>query len=154
MPARKEENAAHHLVHVGIVTIVAIVALSLVFNPPNFSSFGFAIKRTPQCSDGIDNDNDGRIDWPADPDCYGPRDDIEQADTCTDSDGGFVTQTKGTATGYQWGKNYTKEDVCKTVFDKMAGMTKTVLIEYFCRAGQPMSNAVECPNGCSEGACI
>ncbi|MEK7537189.1 MAG: hypothetical protein AAB584_01980 [Patescibacteria group bacterium] len=28
----------------------------------------------PQCSDGIDNDNDGQTDFPADPSCYGPED--------------------------------------------------------------------------------
>lgn len=28
----------------------------------------------PQCSDGIDNDSDGKIDFPADSSCYGPED--------------------------------------------------------------------------------
>mgnify|MGYP001610870486 CR=1 FL=1 len=28
----------------------------------------------PQCSDGLDNDNDGQIDYPADSSCYGPDD--------------------------------------------------------------------------------
>ena len=28
----------------------------------------------PQCSDGIDNDKDGKTDYPADPSCYGPDD--------------------------------------------------------------------------------
>ena len=30
-----------------------------------------------QCSDGVDNDGDGRIDFPNDPDCSGPTDDSE-----------------------------------------------------------------------------
>lgn len=29
---------------------------------------------TPQCSDGQDNDNDGKVDFPADSSCYGPDD--------------------------------------------------------------------------------
>jgi len=33
----------------------------------------------PQCSDGIDNDGDGKIDYPADPDCTGANDTTESA---------------------------------------------------------------------------
>lgn len=158
MPSQKEdtnkkEGDAHYLAHVGIVTIVAIVALTFVFNPPNFSSFGFAIKKTPQCSDGLDNDGNGLIDWPNDPGCYGPRDDVEAQDACTDSDNGFVIETQGTVTGAQYGKSYSKQDYCKTVYDRDTGMTRIVLIEYFCRAGEPVSNAVECQNGCVDGSC-
>jgi len=31
----------------------------------------------PQCSDGIDNDGDGLIDYPQDPGCQSPQDDDE-----------------------------------------------------------------------------
>jgi hypothetical protein len=31
----------------------------------------------PECSDGIDNDLDGQVDYPADPDCWGPESDAE-----------------------------------------------------------------------------
>jgi hypothetical protein len=31
----------------------------------------------PECSDGIDNDLDGFVDYPADPDCWGPASDAE-----------------------------------------------------------------------------
>lgn len=34
-------------------------------------------RKRAQCSDGVDNDGDGRIDFPADPDCTGPTDDSE-----------------------------------------------------------------------------
>jgi hypothetical protein len=34
----------------------------------------------PQCSDGIDNDNDGKIDFPYDPGCYSPNQDDETDD--------------------------------------------------------------------------
>jgi large repetitive protein len=36
--------------------------------------------RVPQCSDGIDNDGDGKIDWPDDPGCSSPFDDAETDD--------------------------------------------------------------------------
>jgi uncharacterized repeat protein (TIGR01451 family) len=40
---------------------------------------------TPQCRDGIDNDNDGRVDFPADPGCTGPDDNTEGGDpACSD----------------------------------------------------------------------
>ncbi len=35
----------------------------------------------PQCSDGIDNNNNGLIDYPADPGCYAPVDDTEDLGT-------------------------------------------------------------------------
>src|SRR5438067_1404698 len=44
----------------------------------------------PQCSDGIDNDHDGRIDYPEDPDCTSMNDDSESHDP-----GVFVTVTDG-----------------------------------------------------------
>jgi hypothetical protein len=31
----------------------------------------------PECSDGVDNDLDGYVDYPADPDCWGPESDAE-----------------------------------------------------------------------------
>jgi hypothetical protein len=34
-------------------------------------------KRTPQCSDGVDNDGDGKTDFPADPGCADPGDEDE-----------------------------------------------------------------------------
>jgi hypothetical protein len=33
--------------------------------------------KTPQCSNGVDDDGDGRIDHPADPQCSSPRDNTE-----------------------------------------------------------------------------
>jgi hypothetical protein len=40
-----------------------------------------ARKPPPQCSDGIDNDGDGLIDYPADPGCYVANDDTENGGT-------------------------------------------------------------------------
>ena len=42
-----------------------------------------AFLATPACRDGVDNDGDGQIDYPADPGCTSPADWSEQAD-CSD----------------------------------------------------------------------
>ncbi len=42
---------------------------------PTYSSYPTSSPGAkPQCSDGLDNDNDGKTDYPADPSCYGPDD--------------------------------------------------------------------------------
>lgn len=46
-------------------------------DPGNCSDCGDVVEPPPsvvppQCSDGVDNDGDGKIDWPADLDCSGP----------------------------------------------------------------------------------
>ena len=43
----------------------------------NLFTFQFQVAAIPQCSDGLDNDNDGAIDYPADFGCTSPRDDDE-----------------------------------------------------------------------------
>lgn len=40
----------------------------------------------PKCSDGVDNDGDGKIDYPADPGCYAPNQD-DETDDCPDGPG-------------------------------------------------------------------
>lgn len=50
-------------------TFVMHITLILVSRPPAPS--------LPQCSDGIDNDNDGKIDFPADPGCFSNSDNSE-----------------------------------------------------------------------------
>lgn len=44
---------------------------------------GVACEPVPECSDGIDNDGDGKIDFPADPECKSADDDSE-APECSD----------------------------------------------------------------------
>jgi len=39
-----------------------------------YPTYSAAPREKPQCSDGADNDNDGKTDYPADPSCYGPDD--------------------------------------------------------------------------------
>jgi hypothetical protein len=65
--------------------------------PPGFGCGGDGFCRRDQtatpaaCSDGVDNDCDGKIDWPDDPGCAGPEDDDEhgsaECDDGIDNDG-------------------------------------------------------------------
>lgn len=44
----------------------------------------------PQCSDGIDNDDDGFTDYPDDSECYNTDDDSENKECAVDACGGYV----------------------------------------------------------------
>lgn len=44
---------------------------------PEFAPARFADERLPRCADEVDNDADGLVDFPADPDCYAASDDAE-----------------------------------------------------------------------------
>jgi hypothetical protein len=39
--------------------------------------YSMSVPTPPECSDGLDNDLDGRTDYPADPECWGPESDAE-----------------------------------------------------------------------------
>ena len=61
---------------------------------PDFS----AVREDPHCDDGIDNDLDGRTDWPADVACAGPSEDSEAIVSCNDgfdNDGDGLIDTDG-----------------------------------------------------------
>ncbi len=61
-------------------TSLIIFIISLFFNKQTFAAnpqFSLKIIYVPQCMDGRDNDGDGLIDYPADPDCTSPTDDNE-----------------------------------------------------------------------------
>lgn|GEM_PF-6234484 len=55
---------------------------------------------TPQCSDGIDNDHDGKTDYPADTSCYGRDDWDEWYPSSTTGGGGTATTTTGGSCNY------------------------------------------------------
>lgn len=46
--------------------------------------------KKPECDDGIDNDDDGKIDFPADPGCKDKKDDSEKDDEGKKGDGGLA----------------------------------------------------------------
>jgi len=102
---------------------------------------------TTQCSDSLDNDNDGQIDYPKDNDCSDLDDDTEESPVvCTDSDGGKDYFIEGTVNGLIGEEQFTLIDNCDTPTDKV--------IEYYCEGNQIKSEEYECVNGCQDGACV
>jgi hypothetical protein len=60
------------------------------FGPFSAFAVGHCDTHVPQCSDTRDNDGDGKIDFPADPDCTSPTDNREAPtvdDPCADKTG-------------------------------------------------------------------
>lgn len=56
-------------------TLIVLLALALMAGL--VAAAPVALAEPPQCSDGIDNDNDGRIDYPDDVECGSAQDDSE-----------------------------------------------------------------------------
>ncbi|MFH0955139.1 MAG: hypothetical protein V1777_03475 [Candidatus Micrarchaeota archaeon] len=56
---------------------------------------------TYQCSDGIDNDNDNKIDYPADPDCSSPNDNNETGTTLPCIENWTCTEWSACENGFQ-----------------------------------------------------
>lgn len=117
-----------------------------------------------QCSDGIDNDNDGKIDCVlgnSDPGCYpydnplnsscNPTDDREAplptlnppdgSSGCHDSDDGVISDTAGSTVS----ASVTLTDYCAD---------ENTLIEYSCENDVVQSTNIPCTDGCAAGACI
>jgi len=70
------QAAAPYGVREGLTTFVAAAGTTALLKATTAGSESRAVRKA-QCSDGIDNDGDGRIDFPNDPDCTGPTDDSE-----------------------------------------------------------------------------
>lgn len=67
--------------------LVSLSGLALVLGALGCSEPGNSDQRSPECSDGIDNDADGTVDFPDDIGCVGDSDDSEdspQASQCAD----------------------------------------------------------------------
>jgi len=101
-----------------------------------------------QCSDGLDNDKDGKIDYPRDPGCLSVNDNNESdfVSSCSDSDGGINLVVKGIV-------NYTTAFGVRGAVDSCFG--STMVIENYCRNNQLAISYQYCPAGliCSDGAC-
>lgn len=103
-----------------------------------------------QCNDSIDNDGDGKIDYPSDPGCSSA-DDNDESDvintTCIDSDGGKNYNVGGdTCVGKDC-----KKDNCV----ELQGNPLYNLVEYYCQSSTDRGSVTfNCPNGCSNGACV
>ncbi|NIO19311.1 MAG: hypothetical protein GTN76_00830 [Candidatus Aenigmarchaeota archaeon] len=70
------------------------------------------------------------------------------ADSCSDTDGGYVLTVQGTVSGYDSGYPYSYTDYCNS----------TYLTEYYCIGDQWWNDFVDCSmmnhTTCSNGACV
>lgn len=105
-----------------------------------------------RCNDGIDNDGDGKIDV-ADPGCTDASDITEATDRCTDSDGGFDPFKAGTCTDLDGG---VITDKCE-----LGSFGEWRVAEAHCEPqGICTFSQIQCQNvaggqnACSEGACL
>ena len=93
---------------------LALIVLTATYSVVSFFHVHAEVSQTSvtigvaQCSDGIDNDGDGLIDFPADPDCTSPFDDNEgphapppSTSTPPGGGGGSVWYGAGSSTGGQ-----------------------------------------------------
>jgi hypothetical protein len=88
------QAAATYGVREGLTVFALDVGTSGLLKTTTSASESRAFMRA-QCSDGVDNDGDGRIDFPADPDCTGPTDDSEAGTAGRDDDGGREGAERG-----------------------------------------------------------
>ncbi len=136
-----------------------------------------------ECSDKKDNDLDGKIDM-SDAGCSSRTDNDETncgdgrceggeicsscvsdcgacsttttiPNSCSDTDGGWNVNLKGTVSGYYGGSPYSLSDFCLP-----SNTTVTMLNEYYCSGGRYYSGTWNCANvnatttACVDGACI
>jgi hypothetical protein len=106
-----------------------------------------------ECQDGVDNDNDNYIDYPADIGCSSVLDDDETnapINSCYDTDGGSIYNVTGSTSGYYNGNPYSHADSCGS---------GTSLNEYYCSGTLESLAAYACTNMganyvCSAGKCV
>ncbi|MCX6797748.1 MAG: hypothetical protein NTX66_00815 [Candidatus Falkowbacteria bacterium] len=79
------KNKQFYIIAAGLIVFLFS---SLAVQAMGGSKFKITITPAPQCADGLDNDNDGKIDYPNDPDCSSLSDDREAPDTLPPSGGG------------------------------------------------------------------
>ena len=74
--------------------------------------------------------------------------DCGQCDSCSDSDGGFALNVKGTVSGISGGTSYSNTDTCDGV----------VLLEWYCGGNKAYSSPWNCvgntTTNCVDGACV
>ena len=51
------------------ILLLGLAFVLVIFFLQSLNPQGYAAKVAPVCNDGIDNDGDGKIDYPADPGC-------------------------------------------------------------------------------------
>ncbi|MBI3026984.1 hypothetical protein HYY70_02630 [Candidatus Woesearchaeota archaeon] len=105
-------------------------------------------ERDGHCDDTFDNDIDGFVDYPNDPECTSF---ASKEGNCADTDGGIVFGTQGTISGSTGGTPYSNTDFCIDSFN---------LREFYCGlVDQPASLDNFCGGdnvtvSCVNGACV
>ncbi|HIH17762.1 MAG TPA: hypothetical protein HA282_04530 [Nanoarchaeota archaeon] len=106
-------------------------------------------KSSIKCDNGLDDDSDTYTDYPADTLCSSATDNDEADASCSDTDGGFVTGTQGTASGSFNGNPFSNTDACES---------STLLREYYCSSNQRANQQYNCAGNvtaqCVNGACV
>lgn len=162
-----------------VIIAILVVAVLILFamRVTGYGIFG-AGKLKPECNDKLDNDGDNLIDM-GDKGCSSRTDNDETncgdgvcegrevcnvcvadcgtcgpADSCSDTDGGFIPKTKGSVTGYSKGSLYSYTDEC----------SGSILLEWYCSGTNPVSYPWSCASNstmndtlfvlCINGACI
>ena len=139
------------------IIIVGLITINLVVS---------AAKTKPQCSDGLDNDGDTKIDM-KDLGCSNPQDndesncgdavctgaetyltcpaDCKRPNSCSDSDSGNVPTVFGTTSGYLSGSAYSHSDTC---------IDASNIIEFYCSGTQSVSQQQSCGADSSVDICL
>ena len=103
-------------------------------------------ERDGACDDLVDNDGDGLVDYPNDPECANYAD---REHECTDTDGGIVYNTAGIVSGSFGGAPFSNADSC---------IDNITLKEYYCDPYKPQSITTSCGGNstgqCVNGACV
>ena len=103
-------------------------------------------ERDGACDDLVDNDGDGLVDYPNDPECANYAD---REHECTDTDGGIVYNTAGIVSGSFGGAPFSNSDTC---------LDSLTLKEYYCDPYKPQSLTTTCGGNitgqCVNGACV
>ncbi|MBN2101975.1 MAG: hypothetical protein JW716_03840 [Candidatus Aenigmarchaeota archaeon] len=144
-------NKKGSLALAGIIAVVLILAVGLFALAPATNA------AKPECSDKIDNDGDGNVDYPADAGCTSKQDNDESncgdgvceggetcatcvadcgpCDSCSDTDGGITITTFGTTSGYYGGSSYSNDDYC---------VDSGNVMEYYCSGDYEQSSQQSC----------
>ena len=103
-------------------------------------------ERDGPCDNNFDDDGDGLIDRPSDPEC-GSFADVEHE--CSDTDGGQVYTVQGTTSGSFGGTPFSGTDSC---------VDTVTLTEYYCNPYNLGNQNVNCAGNtttqCVNGACV
>ena len=135
----------HMLHHVAVLILVLVIGIIIGNHVSAGKKTNDMEKSTFACNDGIDNDGDGFVDFPSDPECVS----ASGSETdCSDTDNGIVPTKNGVLSGSIGGIPFSTKDSC---YDS------NTLIENYCENGKPASVYMLCTDShsqCVNGECV